>query len=78
MKEVKLDWKKLLKMNMDEKQMESRLEKLINQHSEVFEEGLGTFTGPKAKIHVEVDAVSKFCKERPVPYAIKRKDRGRA
>ena len=78
MKEVKLDWKKLLKINMDEKQTESRLEKLINQHSEVIEEGLGTFTGPKAKIHVEVDAVSKFCKARPVPYAIKRKDRGRA
>ena len=78
LKEVKLDGKKLFKMNMDEKQVESRLEKLINQYSEVFEEGLGTFTGPKAKIHVEVDAVSKFCKARPVPYAIKRKDRGRA
>ena len=70
---MKLDWKKLLKINMDEKQTESRLEKLINQHSEVFEEGLGTFTGPKAKIHVEVDAVSKFCKARPVPYAMRGK-----
>ena len=62
LKEVKLDWKKLFKMNMDEKQVESRLEKLINQYSEVFEEGLGTFTGPKAKIHVEVDAVPNFAK----------------
>ena len=43
LKEVKLDWKKLFKMNMDEKLVESRLEKLINQCSEVFEEGLGTF-----------------------------------
>ena len=60
LKEVKLDWKKLLKMNMDQKQVESRLEKLINQYSEVFEEVLGTFTGPKAKINVEVDAVPKF------------------
>ena len=72
LKEV-LDWKKLFKMNMDEKQVKSRLEKLINQYSEVFEEGLRTFTGPKAKIHVEVDAVPKFCKARPVPYAIKGK-----
>ena len=62
LKEVKLDWKKLFKINMDEKQVESRLEKLINQYSEVFEEGLGAFTGPKAKNHVEVDAVPKFCK----------------
>ena len=52
---------------------ESRLEKLINQYSEVFEEGLGPFTGPKAKIHVEVDAVPKFRKTRPVPYAMKGK-----
>ena len=73
LKEVKLDWKKLFKINMDEKQVESRLEKLINQYSEVFEEGLGAFTGPKAKIHVEVDAVPKFCKARPVPYAMKGK-----
>ena len=51
--------------------MESRLEKLINQSSEVFEEGLGTFRGPKAKIHVEVDAVPNFCKAQPVPYAMK-------
>ena len=73
LKEVKLHCKKLFKMNMDEKLVESRLEKLINQCSEVFEEGLGTFTGPKAKIHVEVDAVPKFCKAQPVPYAMKGK-----
>ena len=73
LKEVKLDWKKLFKMNMDEKQVESRLEKLINPYSEVFKDSLGTFTGPKAKIRVEVDAVPKFCKARPVPYAMKGK-----
>ena len=73
LKLVKLDWKKLFKMSMDEKQVESRLEKLINPYSEVFEEGLGTFTAPKAKIHVDVDAVPKFRKTRPVPYAMKGK-----
>ena len=73
LKDVKLDWNKSFQMNMDKKQVESRLEKLINPYSEVFEDGLGTFTGPKAKIHVEVDAVPKFCKARPVPYAMKGK-----
>ena len=34
--EAKLDWKKSFKMNMDEKQVVSRLEKLISQYSEVF------------------------------------------
>ena len=50
LREVKLDWKKLFKMNMDEKLVESRLEKLINQCSEVFEEGLGTFRGPQSSL----------------------------
>ncbi|CAH3019735.1 unnamed protein product [Porites evermanni] len=49
LKEVKLDCKKLFKMNMDEKLVESWLEKLINQCSEVFEEGLGTFTGQRPR-----------------------------
>lgn len=53
--------------------MESKLEKLFSQYSEVFEDDLGTFTGPKAKIHVEADTQPKFFKARPVPYAIKRK-----
>ena len=37
----------------------------------MFEEGLGTFTGPKTKIHVKENAVPKFCKTQPVPYAMK-------
>ena len=37
LKEVKLDWKKLFKMNIDEKQVESRLEKLA-----VYKSGTGT------------------------------------
>ena len=73
LKDVKLNWRKLFKMEADGNQAESKLRTLITQYSEVFEEGLGTFTGPKAKIHVEADAVPKYCKARPVPYAMKEK-----
>ena len=39
----------------------------------MFQEGLGTFTGPKAKIHVAADAKPIYCKARPVPYSLKKK-----
>ena len=61
-------------METDGNQTESKLYILITQYSQVFEEGLGTFTGPKAKIHVEADAVPQFCKARPVPFSMKEKN----
>ena len=54
----------------DENNQESSLGRLINQYSEVFQQRLGTFTGPKAKIHVETQAQPKFLKARPVPYSM--------
>lgn len=65
-----LNWKELFKMQADNNNQESSLEKLIDQYSEVFKEGLGTFKGPKVKIHVEPEAQPKFLKARPVPYAM--------
>ena len=69
---VKLDWKKLFRIHANRKKnqdkvLEVKLEKLISQYSEVFKDGLGAFTGPKAEILVDKDAPSKFCKARPVP-----------
>ena len=39
----------------------------------MFHEELGTFSGPKAKIYVADDASPKYCKARPVPYALREK-----
>lgn len=44
---------------------------LISQFSGVFEEGLGTFRGISAKILVPADAPPKFCKPRPLPFALR-------
>ena len=67
---VTLNWKELFKMQVVKNNQGSSLEKLVDRYSEVFSEGLGTFKGPKAKIHVESEAQPKFLKARPVPYAM--------
>ena len=73
LKDVKLNWWKLFKTDAYGDKVKSKLKILIPQYSEVFEEGLGTFTRPKAKIHVKANAVPRFCIARPVPYARKEK-----
>ncbi len=48
------------------------LQEVLTRHEAVFKEGLGTWTGPPAKIHVNKDAVPRYYKHRPVPYAQKK------
>ena len=67
---LRLNWKKLFKRQVDENKQESLLGSSIDQYSEVFRKGLGTFTGPRIKIHVETKAKLMFLKVRPVPYAM--------
>jgi len=54
-------------MQVDKSNQESPLGGLIVKYSEVLEEGLGIFKGPKLKIHVDPEARPKFVKARPVP-----------
>ena len=65
-----LNWKELFKMQVDKCNQESPLGGLIDKYSEVFQEGLGTFKGPKVKIHVDLRKDQKFLKATPVPYAM--------
>ena len=77
---MKLDWKKLFKMNMDEKQVESRLEKLIKQYSEVFEEGLGklrNFHRAKGQDSCGSGCCTKILQNTTGAICLERKDRGR-
>ena len=67
---LRLNWKELFKMQVDENNLESSLGWLIDQYPEVFRERLETSTGPRAKIHVETEVKPKFLKVRPVPYAM--------
>ena len=45
---------------------------LLSKHDELFQEGLGTFKGYKAK-KVDPGATPHFCKAHTVPYAMREK-----
>ena len=40
----------------------------LNKYPGLFSDGVGTFSGPKVRIHVSADAQPLFHKARPVPY----------
>lgn len=48
----------------------SDIKHLVQDYAEVVEEGLGTFKGAKASLHVPSDAPPRFFKPRPLPYAL--------
>lgn len=52
---------------------QKRWEKLLEDYSEVFQDGVGKLTSTKAKLTLKEGSQTKFCKARPVPYAIKPK-----
>lgn len=67
------DWIQQLKLNWSfvNKVAPDSLEELCDRYPEVFQPSLGKVTGIKAKLHVVSGAVPKFCKPRPVPYALR-------
>ena len=42
-----------------------------DRYPDVFREELGTLRGVNTKLHLEPDVVPKFCKPRPVPFALR-------
>ena len=83
LEKIKLNWQEVFSttsssthVNQDSDNAsinDKNLSELLEKYSQVFEEGLGTFKATKAKIVVEGNASPKYCKARPVPYAIKDK-----
>ena len=47
--------------------------KLLNRYQTLFQDGVGTLKGYEAKLHIDPQAVPKYCKARPVPYAMRAK-----
>ena len=64
---ITLDWKEIHQV------MNSSLKTVLDRHSAVFQEGLGKLKDYKAKITLDPQATPRFCKVRPVPYALKTK-----
>ena len=67
--EFKLDWGEIMLVrNRDPVHAQ-----LMEEVPDVFKEGLGELKGMKVNIHVKDDAIPRFHKARPVPYAMKQK-----
>ena len=65
---LKLDWQHIFGVESNRS-----LQDVLTRFNEVFNEGLGTVLGVKAKIHVSPQATPIFHKARPVPYSLKLK-----
>ena len=50
---------------------EEKLKEILSDNDEVFKSDLGTLKGVEVELTVNPDFESKFCRARPVPYALK-------
>ena len=64
---IRLNWKNICQIQRKE------LSAILEQYKEVFQPGLGTLKGYKAKIVVDPNATPRYHKARSVPYAMKKK-----
>ena len=65
--QIQLNWKQIHHIHT------ASLQAVLARYPAVFQKGLGTLNGYKAKIHVDPDAVPRFHRARSVPYAIRDK-----
>ena len=68
---LRLDWKTVGAVHFVEKKLDSDLKELLSVHKAVFKSEPGTIHPYRARLQVREGATPKFCKARPVPYAIK-------
>ena len=64
---LRLDWKSIHQVREDS------LNSLLCRHKPLFQDGLGTMQGYEASLHVDPQAVPKYCKAGPIPYAMRAK-----
>ena len=69
LKKLILDWPAIRMLCRGD----SSLSAILSKHTEVFKEELGSMKGITVKVNIKPESTSKFCKARPVPYAIKPK-----
>ena len=67
LKYIQLDWKRISTV----RSAPYKLNSLLKDHDSLFKEHLGTVHPYKATLHVKPDAIPKFFKPRPIPFALK-------
>ena len=67
------DWLQVVKLNWAQMNLVSSsspaLDKLLDKHAALFQEGLGLLKDVTVKLHVHPDCVPKFHKPHPVPFS---------
>ena len=70
------DWLSSLKVSIGDIHrlgVSNKLSKILHKYGSIFTEGLGTFTGGKVTLHIDLQVKPKFFKVRTLPFSIKEK-----
>ena len=70
LKQLILDWKQL---NTISQQSNQHLQRILDDHTEIFKKELGSLCGVKVQIHVKPQALPRYYRPRPVPYSLRQK-----
>ena len=71
---IHLNWKQIFnEFKLGEENESVELKTILDKYLAVFKEELGTMKGTEVHINLKLDAKPRFCKARPVPYALKPK-----
>ena len=65
---ITLDWHNINRVTVGD---QTTLTAILQKHEPVFKDELGLVRGASAKIQLKPNAVPKFCKARPIPYALR-------
>ena len=65
-----INWAQFNKIHM---QTNEKLESVLDRHIALFQPGLGTIEGMKAKLCLKKDAKPRYCRSRQIPFAIRKK-----
>ncbi|KAK3731884.1 hypothetical protein QZH41_000659 [Actinostola sp. cb2023] len=69
--QIQLDWRVIKSLSKEpEHHSEKELQEILERHKEVFSNDLGTLKLTKARIDLKAGSQPKYCKARPIPYAL--------
>ncbi|KAI7801955.1 hypothetical protein IRJ41_019354, partial [Triplophysa rosa] len=74
LRSIRLNWQSIKTMELNSERascsVQDKLERVLAQYPQVFEEGIGMLKHIKAKLTIKSDVQPKFHKARPVPYSV--------
>ena len=75
LRKIKLNWEQLFENNNREETVKLvdnvNLKKILSRYNSAFNNELGTLKNVEANLTVKSDAIPKFCRARPIPYALR-------